>query len=318
MARGYPGEHRARQRPFPAHPLARGDHRERPRGRDAQAVHGLADDILAQHRAYRGLAVGAPGERGTPGPLDVQIAAAPPGIHHLAEQQRAAVPEARRVAAELVAGVGLGDRRNPLRHLPNQQRDARRLPQLRGIGAQLDRELLVEHQQSGGGRRGRGPRYGKAGHLAGVGILEPEQGRRDGHTFEITGKPPPAGPALSAQPLAAGTRSRPATRGSRDIRRTSLASRTVPGRRVTSFNGWDSIRAARHAARGTDLRPAGNDEGGQPERDRRPGPDRGSRLTTLQLGPPAHRSGLIELRICAQRTAGRPHGGAVTVLRRTS
>ena len=44
MARGYPGEHRARQRPFPAHLLARGDHRERPRGGDAEAVHGLADE----------------------------------------------------------------------------------------------------------------------------------------------------------------------------------------------------------------------------------------------------------------------------------
>ena len=196
MARCYPGEYRARQRPFPEHLLARGDHRERPRGGDAEAVHGLADDILAQHRPYHGLAVGAPGERGAPGPLDMEVAAAPLCIDHLAEQQRAAIPEARRVAAELVAGVGLGDRRDPLRGLPSQQRDARRLPELRRIDAQLDRQLLVEHQQSGGGRRGRSPRHGKAGHLAGVGILEPEQGRRDGHTFEITGKPPPAGLAV--------------------------------------------------------------------------------------------------------------------------
>ena len=190
MARCYPGEHRARQRSFPDHPLARGDHRERPRGGDTEAVHGLADDILAQHRAHHGLAVSAPGERGSPGPLEMKVAAAPLYIDHLAEQQRAAVPEAGRVHAELVAGVGLGDRRDPLRGLPGQQRDARRLPQLRRIDAQLDRQLLVEHQQLGVGRRGRRPRHGQARHLAGVGILEPEQGRRNGHAFETTGQPP--------------------------------------------------------------------------------------------------------------------------------
>jgi len=58
----------------------------------------------------------------------MKVAAAPLYIDHLAEQQRAAVPEAGRVHAELVAGVGLGDRRDPLRGLPGQQRDARRLP----------------------------------------------------------------------------------------------------------------------------------------------------------------------------------------------
>ena len=83
----------------------------------------------------------------------MKVAAAPVGIDYLAEQQRAAVPEAGRVGAELVAGVGLGDRRDPLRDLARQQRDARRLSQLRGIGAQLGRELLVEHQQPGGRRR---------------------------------------------------------------------------------------------------------------------------------------------------------------------
>jgi integrase len=153
-------------------------------------LHRLADDVLAQHRAHRGLAVSAPGERGAPGPLEMKVAAAPLYIGHLAEQQRAAVPEAGRVNAELVAGVGLGDRRDPLRGLPGQQRDARRLPQLRRIDAQLDRQLFVEHQQLGIGRRGRRPRHAEARHLAGVGILEPEQGRRNGHASETTGQPP--------------------------------------------------------------------------------------------------------------------------------
>ena len=50
----------------------------------------------------------------------MKVAAPPLYIDHLAEQQRAAVPEAGRVRAELVAGVGLGDRRDPLRGLPGQ------------------------------------------------------------------------------------------------------------------------------------------------------------------------------------------------------
>jgi hypothetical protein len=222
MARGYPGEHRARQRPFPEHPLARGDHRERPRGRDAQPVHGFADDILAQHRAYHGLAVSAPGKRGPPGPLEMKVAAAPLYIDHLAEQQRAAVPEAGRVHAELVAGVGLGDRREPLRGLSDQQSDARGLPQLRRIGAQLDRQLFVEHQQFGVGRRGRHPRHGKARHLAGVGILEPEQSRRDGHAFEITGQPPSGKslllPCGTPDPPATGEPRRPCRSGADCVR----------------------------------------------------------------------------------------------------
>ena len=196
MARGDPGEHRARQRPLPEHPLAGSDHRERPRAGNAKAVHGLADDVLAQHRAQHGLAVAAPGERGAPGPLQMKVAAAAPGIDHLTEQQRTAVPQARGVHAELMAGVGLGDRRNPLRDLPHQQRDARRLPQHRRVDAQLDRQLLIEHQQLGGGRLGRRPRHGKAGHLAGIGILEPEHIRRDGHTFEVTDLPPSGKPLL--------------------------------------------------------------------------------------------------------------------------
>jgi hypothetical protein len=50
-----------------------------------------------------------------------------------------------------VAGVGLGDRRDPVRDLPGQQRDARRLLQLRRVDAQLDRQLFVEREQLGSG-----------------------------------------------------------------------------------------------------------------------------------------------------------------------
>jgi len=81
----------------------------------------------------------------------MKVAAATLRIDHLAEQQRAAVPEAGHVDAELMAGVGLGDRRNPLRDLPNQQRDARRLSQRCGIDAQLDRQPSLSTSSSGAG-----------------------------------------------------------------------------------------------------------------------------------------------------------------------
>ena len=158
-------------------------------------MHGLADDVLAQHRAQHGLAVAAPGEPGAPGPLEMEVAAAPPGIDHLAEQQRAAVPEAGGVHAELMAGVGLRDRRNPLGDLPHQQGNARRLSQRRRVDAQIGRQLLVEWRRL----RGRAPRPlstrpGKAGHRASIGVFEPEHIRRDGHAFEVTDLPPSGKP----------------------------------------------------------------------------------------------------------------------------
>ncbi len=124
----------------------------------------------------------------------MKVAAAPPGIDHLTEQHRTAVPKARGIHAELMAGVGLGDRRDPLRGPPGQQRDAWRLPQHRRVDAQISRQLLIEDKQLGGGRLGRCPRHGKAGHRAGIGILEPEHIRRDGHALEVTDLPPPGKP----------------------------------------------------------------------------------------------------------------------------
>ena len=162
--------------PLPQHPLARGHDGERPRRRDPEAVHRLADQVLPQHRAHRRLAVAAAGERRAARPLEVHVAAAARHVDHLAEQQRPAVAEARHVPAELVAGVGLRHRRDPVRQpVPDQQRHARRLPQRGGVDAQLGGQLLVEHQQlRRRNRRGR-PRHRQARHRAGVGVVELEQ-----------------------------------------------------------------------------------------------------------------------------------------------
>jgi hypothetical protein len=49
-------------------------------------VHGLADDVLAQHRADSSEAVPAAGERGTPGALEMDVAEAAVCVDELAEQ----------------------------------------------------------------------------------------------------------------------------------------------------------------------------------------------------------------------------------------
>jgi MFS family permease len=82
-------------------------------------VHRLADQHLAQHRADRGLAVAAARERRAARALEGDVAAPAVAVDHLAEQQRAAVAELRREAAELVAGVGLGDRLGALGQCPS-------------------------------------------------------------------------------------------------------------------------------------------------------------------------------------------------------
>ena len=71
---GDPGEHGARQQGLAAH-RAPGRHHGEGAGRgDAEGVHRLADDVLAQHRADRGQAVAAARERRAPGALEVQVA----------------------------------------------------------------------------------------------------------------------------------------------------------------------------------------------------------------------------------------------------
>ena len=186
VARGDPAEHRTRQRPLALHRLAGGDDRERPRRRDAEPVHRLADDVLAQHRAHRGPAVAAAGERRAPGPLQVQVTPVAVAVDDLAEQQRPAVAQARLVHAELVARVGLRDRRDPVRQpVAGQQRHPGGRRQLRGVETELAGELRVEHEQL---RRGRGrgrPRPRTAGHRAGVGGVELDQRLRDGHASRL-------------------------------------------------------------------------------------------------------------------------------------
>ena len=80
----------------------------------------------------------------------MQIATASVDVDHLAEQERSSIAEARRVATELVPGIGLRHRRRPVGHGgPGEHRDALLGAQRVGGDAQLRGQRLVEREQPG-------------------------------------------------------------------------------------------------------------------------------------------------------------------------
>ena len=118
-------EHRARQHRVASDLSPGGDDGERPGRRDAQRVHRLGDHVLAQHRPDRSEPVATTGERRPPRALQVEVPAVAGSVDDLAHQQGSAVAQTRRVAAELVTGVGLRHRLGTLgHHVADQHRDA--------------------------------------------------------------------------------------------------------------------------------------------------------------------------------------------------
>ena len=163
MAARHPGQHGARQQHLAGDRLAGRDDGERARRRDPERVHRLADEVLAQHRSERRPAVAAAGERCRSGALQVQVTAPALTVDELAEQQRAAVAEPWRVAAELMPGVGLGERRRSLGQSRTDERgDASGAAQLVDVEAQLHSQRLVEHDEARFGDRGGAPRLVQA------------------------------------------------------------------------------------------------------------------------------------------------------------
>ena len=185
---GDPGQHGPGQHGVALHRPAGGHHGQRAGGRDAQRVHGLAHHVLAQHRSDRGQSVAAAGERGASGTLEVDVAQPPGGVGDLAEQQCAAVAEARDVAAELVARVGLRDRDRAGRHVvADQETQPVRAAQPGRVQAEVGGERLVEQQQFRfGGHLGL-PRDGEFRQRAAEAVLQ-DHGRVgcDAHLIQTT------------------------------------------------------------------------------------------------------------------------------------
>lgn len=120
----------------------------------------------------------------------MQISQSALGVDQLAEQQCAPVAEAGHPAAELVAGIALGDRLGAGRHLgPHEQAQAVRTPQPARIEAQLGRERLVEDEQSGGWRGFRLPAHREFGQLTGESVAENDCAfRRNAHRVQPTAR----------------------------------------------------------------------------------------------------------------------------------
>ena len=175
VARRDARQHRAGQHRLAQHRLAGGDDRERARGRDAERMHRLADEDLAQHRPDRRLAVAAARERRPARALERDVAAQAGAVDHFAEQDRAAVAELRREAAELMPGVGLRDRLGAFGHLvAGEDIGAGGAGQRRDVEAELIGERRVEEERPRRRRRFRAPRDREALQVAGVRVLETE------------------------------------------------------------------------------------------------------------------------------------------------
>ncbi len=185
MAGGDAGQHGARQRRLALHPLARRDHGQRAGGRDAQRVHRLADDVLAQHRADGRQPVAAAGKRGAARAFEVNVAEPAVSVDELAEQQRATIAQPRDIAAELVPGIGLCDGRGAVGNVvADQESQSIGTVQPGRVESQLAGQWRVEGQQP---RLGEGPSVptdGQLGQVAGEAVVQSNGGWVDG--------PPPA------------------------------------------------------------------------------------------------------------------------------
>jgi len=175
MAAGDPGEHGAGQQGLAPDRAAGRHDGERARRGDAEGVHGLADDVLAQHRTDSGQAVTAARERRPPRALEVQVPDPPGAVGDLPEQQGAAVTKSRHEATELVTGVRLRDGAGAgSKGVSHEQAQPFGGAQLSRVQAQLPRQRFVERQQPW--RRGwfGPPRDSKLRQLAGEAGLQPK------------------------------------------------------------------------------------------------------------------------------------------------
>ena len=85
-------------------------------GGDAEGVHRFGDEIFAQDGAESGAAVAAPGKGGGAGPLQLDVAMPPVAMNDFAEKDGPPIAEDGGKPAELMAGVGGGERLGPFRN----------------------------------------------------------------------------------------------------------------------------------------------------------------------------------------------------------
>ena len=164
------GKHRARQNPVTDHALTGGNHRQAACGRNAQCVHGFADQVFAQHRPESSAAVTRARVWCRARALELDVEAEPGRRDDLPEQQRASVAKLGDEVAELMSGI---------RHRKGAAVFGRRIAgeqicRLRfdgiGIHPQFAREVTVEDDQRWPGYRRGGKFRKEAGRKASIAV----------------------------------------------------------------------------------------------------------------------------------------------------
>ena len=157
VASRHASEHRPGQPGLAHDQLAGGNRRQRPCGGDAERGHGLAHEILAQHRPKRRPAVATAGERGRARALELDVAALPVTVDDLAEQNGAPVAELRHEVAELVPGVSRRDRLGAFRDaVPREHPHPSGSGEPIRVHAEVRRQRVVQADQARGCDRCRG------------------------------------------------------------------------------------------------------------------------------------------------------------------
>ncbi|MDT4845609.1 hypothetical protein FQZ97_796020 [compost metagenome] len=148
------------------HRGARAGDAQRPAGGDAEGVQVFAGEEFADRRTQHRATVAHPRVGGLPGALEVQVPVLAGGVDHLAEQQPAAVAQARVVDAELVPGIDHRPRRGGRPQLvPGEQLGEHRFLGHRRV------EVDQGHGRRAGDHQARlGDRLGR--HLGGKGVAE--------------------------------------------------------------------------------------------------------------------------------------------------
>ncbi len=177
MALRDPGEDCTRQELFARDLFARRDGSERPRGRDPQASHGLAHDVLAQHGAEPGTPIALPRKRGGARTLELDVAAHAIAIDQLSEENRPAIAQLGNPAPKLKTRVSHGERLGAVWHpISGQNLNAFRSLQSLGAEPEMEGQALVQLDQARFGYRGRGQAREEPVGKPRVGIVEEKEG----------------------------------------------------------------------------------------------------------------------------------------------
>ena len=160
VARGHAGQDGARGIAFPVDGFPRGDRRQRPCRGDTQRRHGLADQVLPQHRSQCRPAIAAAGKRSRPRPFQLDVAPGTVAADDLAQQDGPSIAELGHEIAKLVPGIGQRDRRRAVRHIVASENSH---TVRAGQGVRIEAQLLGQRRVHPYQPRRRDRRWGQPG-----------------------------------------------------------------------------------------------------------------------------------------------------------